>query len=174
MYRPMMIDRGYFGIGIYNPKIESNMGMLMRSAFAFGADFVFTIGKRYEHEATDTPWTNLHVPTFNYSDIDDFFKHVPTECPVVAVELANNARKLTGYCHLERACYLLGAEDSGIPEDILKRCDHTVIIPHTKMCLNVAMTGNIILWDRISKRAQISPNRENRRKLIKEYKQNEQ
>jgi hypothetical protein len=34
--------RGYFGIGIYHGKTEENIGTLWRSAYAYGADFVFT------------------------------------------------------------------------------------------------------------------------------------
>ena len=39
--------RGYFGIGIENIKTEANIGTLMRSSYAMGASFVFTIGRRY-------------------------------------------------------------------------------------------------------------------------------
>ena len=36
--------RGYFGIGIYGPKMTKNIGTLWRTADIFGADFMFTIG----------------------------------------------------------------------------------------------------------------------------------
>lgn len=49
-----MNKRGYFGIGIYNPKTETNMGTLWRSAYNFGADFIFTIGMRYKKMGSDT------------------------------------------------------------------------------------------------------------------------
>ncbi len=35
---------GYFGIGIYGPKMTKNIGTLWRTADIFGADFMFTIG----------------------------------------------------------------------------------------------------------------------------------
>ena len=37
-------DPGFFGIGVYRLKTEANHGTLWRSAFQFGADFIFTIG----------------------------------------------------------------------------------------------------------------------------------
>ena len=53
--------RGYFGIGIQNAKTDENIGTLWRSAFIMGASFIFTIGKRYKKQATDTPksWKNI-------------------------------------------------------------------------------------------------------------------
>jgi len=50
-----MIDqRGFFGIGIQNIKTESNIGTLWRSANILGADFIYTIGKRYKKQSSDT------------------------------------------------------------------------------------------------------------------------
>ena len=37
---------GYLGIGIYNGKRTYNFGTLVRTARAFGADFVFSVGHR--------------------------------------------------------------------------------------------------------------------------------
>lgn len=42
-----MPDCGYFGIGIESAKTPANVGGLWRSAHAFGAAFIFTIGARY-------------------------------------------------------------------------------------------------------------------------------
>ena len=41
-----MRNKGYFGIGIINPKSKTNVGSLWRSANILGASFIFTIGKR--------------------------------------------------------------------------------------------------------------------------------
>lgn len=45
--------RGYFGIGIYGPKMTKNIGIFWRTTDIFGADFMFTIGKRYETMRSD-------------------------------------------------------------------------------------------------------------------------
>ena len=37
----------FYGIGIVNTKTEANIGTLWRSAHAFGASFIFTVGRRY-------------------------------------------------------------------------------------------------------------------------------
>lgn len=47
------MKRGYFGIGVFHGKNEQNIGTLWRSANIMGADFIFTIGKRYSRQCTD-------------------------------------------------------------------------------------------------------------------------
>ena len=39
--------RGYFGIGVEGVSKAMNVGALMRSAHAFGANFVFTVAETY-------------------------------------------------------------------------------------------------------------------------------
>ena len=106
-----MNRKGYFGIGIYHCKKEANVGTLWRSAAILGADFIFTIGRRYKEQCSDTIKAPRHIPLFHYNDFNDFFRHVPYDCPVVAVELDENSVPLESYHHRERCIYLLGAED---------------------------------------------------------------
>jgi tRNA G18 (ribose-2'-O)-methylase SpoU len=140
--------RGHFGIGILNGKAECNLGTLWRSAHGFGADWLFTIGRRYPKQSSDTTKAWRHVPLFEFRDFDAFLDALPRESLVVAVELAPGARELSAFTHPERAAYLLGAEDAGIPADVLARCHRSVYIPHADRCLNVATAGSIVLYDR--------------------------
>lgn len=144
------LKRGFFGIGIFHAKNEENIGTLWRSASILGADFIFTIGKRYRHQCSDTMKAPRHIPMYHYSDYDDFFKHIPYDCQVVAVELADNSVALETYRHPERCIYLLGAEDHGIPEEILQRCRETVQL-YGDYCYNVATAGSIVMYDRVAK-----------------------
>ncbi len=141
--------RGHFGIGVYNPKFEANVGGIWRSAGCFGADWLFTIGKRVRKQATDTRLQYKHTPFFNFDTFEDFKKHLPLDTKLIAVELAAKSKVLTTYIHPERAIYLLGAEDTGLPKHILDQCDHIIEIPAPS--LNVASAASIILYDRISK-----------------------
>ena len=77
-------------------------------------------------------------------------KHVPYDCPVVAVELDEHSIPLKNYKHPERCIYLLGAEDHGIPPEVLKRCKDIVQLPGDH-CLNVSTAGSIVMYDRINK-----------------------
>ena len=145
--------RGYFGIGIFHGKTEANIGTLWRSAAILGADFIFTIGRRYKAQSTDTMKAPRHIPLYHYTDYDDFFAHLPKDCPVVAVELSENSIPLERYEHPERCVYLLGAEDHGLPDNILIRCRETVQLVGD-YCMNVATAGSIVMYDRAVKGAR--------------------
>ena len=145
-----MNKRGYFGIGIFHGKTETNIGTLWRSAAILGADFIFTIGRRYKQQCSNTMKAPRHIPLYNYKDYDDFFAHVPYDCPVVAVELSDNSIPLKKYVHPERCIYLLGAEDYGLPESVLNRCRETVQLIGN-YCMNVATAGSIVMYDRAVK-----------------------
>ena len=144
------MSRGYFGIGVYGNKFSSNLGTLLRSANILGASFVFTVGARYDRQATDTMKTFRHLPTFWYANSDDFFSHLPMNCPVVAIEMSDNSYPLERYCHRERCIYLLGPEDGSIPDDVLSRCTETVRI-FGEHCYNVSVAGSIVMYDRYVK-----------------------
>lgn len=143
--------RGYFGIGIYNCQKGVNLGTLWRSAYCFGAAFVFTVGRKAEKQPSDTICSWRHIPYLVYPDLDDFYAHLPHECVLVGVEAANGAESLETFNHPQQAVYLLGAEGNGIPENILGRC-HKVARIDTRLCLNVAVAGSIVLYDRRAKR----------------------
>jgi len=142
--------RGYYGIGIYNAKTETNMGTLWRSAYNFGADFIYTIGRRYKRQSSDTVKAYRHIPLFNFIDWQDFKNHIPYDCPLVCIEIDNRAKDLKDFIHPERCIYVLGAEDNGIPQKYLKT-NQVIQINGSQYCLNVASAGSIIMYDRYVK-----------------------
>lgn len=146
----MKRSRGYFGIGIYHTKTKVNIGTLWRSAHNFGAIFIFTIGKRYKQQSSDTTKATRHIPLFHYLDFDDFKKHTPYNCPLIAIEQDESSRDLTNFTHFSNSIYLLGAEDGGIPKEILNKCQSVIHID-TPRCLNVAVAGSIVMFDRQNK-----------------------
>jgi len=146
-----MTDRGYFGIGIYHTKTAANVGTLWRSAYILGAGFIFTIGARYPKQASDTVKAYRHIPLHEYKTWPDFIDHVPYDCQVVCVEMDERAKNLTTYVHPERCVYVLGAEDEGIPANLL--AGKTVIqLPSVRdYCHNVAVAGALVMQDRLTK-----------------------
>ena len=141
--------RGYFGVGIYHPKREVNIGTLWRSAFIFGASFIFTIGRRYKRQGSDTTASFRHIPLWNFKTYKEFKEHIPYDCRLVCIEMDKKAVLLDKFVHPRRAIYLLGAEDHGLPPRILK--DNIVVqIPTVKpISLNVSVSGSIILSHRL-------------------------
>jgi len=140
--------RGYFGIGVYHPKASVNIGTLWRSAYIFGASFMFTIGKRYVKQASDTMCSYRHVPLFDYVSYDDFKENIPYNARLVCIENKGATRFLDKLEHPQQSIYLLGPEDSGLPDVILKKNIVVQIKSPKDFCLNVATAGSIVMYDR--------------------------
>ena len=146
-----MTTRGFFEIGIFHSKTPANVGTLWRSAYQLGAAGIFTVGKRYPDQASDTVKAHRHIPSREFRDFDAMLAALPYGCPIVAVEMGG--RPLARFSHPERACYLLGAEDHGIPASVLARCHHVVSLPSVRTeSFNVAVAGSLVMFDRMTKR----------------------
>jgi tRNA G18 (ribose-2'-O)-methylase SpoU len=155
--------RGYFGIGIYHTKNKRNIGTLWRSAYLFNASFVFTIQMQYKWQPTDTYKTSRHLPFFHYENENDFLQHIPRDCKLIGIELTDEATDIAEYKHPERCVYLLGAEDWGLPPELLALCHQVIKLPG-KYSMNVSTAGSIVLYDRFLKDAQKKPVSKNENK----------
>ncbi len=144
-------QRGYFGVAVSRPKSTCNVGTLWRSANIFGAAFLAIIAGRHRKQASDTMATHRHVPLYEFDTFDAFYAGLPHGCQLVGVELVEGARSLPGYGHPERAVYLLGPEDGSLTAAELLRCHSRIVIPGSH-CLNLAVAGSVVLYDRIAKR----------------------
>src|SRR5205809_7104746 len=136
------MKRGYFGSGVYNPKTTENIEKLWRSAHNFGADFIFTVGARYKKQPSDTTKAERHIPLYVYEDFEDYRKHLPTTAELIFIEQSDKSKSITDFKHPEQAIYLLDAEDSGVPEDLMRTFQ--VVHIDTPMCLNVAVAGSLV------------------------------
>ena len=141
--------RGYFGIGVEGISKAMNMGSVMRSAHAFGASFLFTIGALYprrEGNLSDTSGAVAQVPLFEYASANDL--RLPRECSLVGVELLDDAIELPSFRHPRAAAYVLGPERGQLSPELLSRCSYTIKIP-TKFCVNVGIAAAIVMYDRV-------------------------
>jgi tRNA G18 (ribose-2'-O)-methylase SpoU len=145
--------RGYCGIGIYHNKNKRNIGTLWRSAYLFNASFVFTIQMQYKWQPSDTYKTWRHLPFFHYENENDFLQHIPHDSKIIGVELTEEATDIAEYKHPERCVYLLGAEDTGLPPELLALCHQVIKLPG-KYSMNVSTAGSIVLYDRFLKDAK--------------------
>lgn len=142
--------QGYYAIGVYNAKTEHNIGTLWRSAYIMGAAYIFTVGKRYKKQTSDVVKTWARIPYFHYDTIEDLLENIPYDCRLIGIELTDEAQWLYDFEHPQRAIYLLGSEDQGLPETVLKRCQALIKLPGNSS-LNVAVTGSILCYDRAAK-----------------------
>lgn len=149
--------RGYFGVGIVNTKTAANVGVLWRSADLLGASFIFTVGRRYKREPSDTMKSWRHIPLLNFSSLDDLWDHLPFDCRVVGVELQDDAKPLAEYRHWQRAIYLLGAEDHGLTPEAIERCHDLIVLPGRRS-MNVSVAGSIVLYDRWTRTSLVKSN----------------
>jgi len=148
--------RGFFAIGVERLSKPMNAGNLFRSAHAFGASFVFTIDSKniLESVKSDTSKSLNHLPTYSYETVEELT--LPSNCHLVGVELIDEAEILPSFKHPKRAVYVLGPEKGALSCGLISRCDFTVKIP-TKFCINVAMAGAIIMYDRILSLGDFKP-----------------
>ncbi|MFI4988851.1 MAG: RNA methyltransferase [Alphaproteobacteria bacterium] len=141
--------RGYFGIGVEGISKPMNLGSLWRTAHAFGAAFVFTIGASYERaagERADTSKTPGQVPLYEFAGLESCSQ--PRGCALVGSEILDDAELLPSFPHPRQAAYVLGPERGGLSPGLVARCAHVVKIP-TKFSLNLALAGAIVMYDRL-------------------------
>ena len=147
------LPKGYFAIGAERMSKSLNLGNLMRSAHGFGASFTFTVGATYRalEARADTSKSQSRLPHYNWRTLDDLI--LPEGCKLVGIELLEEAIDLPSFRHPLRAAYVLGPEMGSLSEPLLKRCDYVVKIP-TSFCVNVAMAGAIVMYDRVKSLAR--------------------
>lgn len=127
------------------------MGHALRAALGFSARMVILGGAdpkiNVRKLSTDPGRAYRHVPVL---EVGDIFDAMPNDCTPVAVEMTDDALDLATFVHPERACYIFGPENGSVSPEILKKCQLVVKIP-TTMSLNLGMTVNIVMYDRLAK-----------------------
>lgn len=139
--------RGYFGIAVFQPKKEVNIGTLWRTANILGASYLAVIGRRYQGQASDTLKTPRHVPLFTYKSFAEFKDNLPSGCRIVGVEMDPRAGLIEHFAHPQQCCYLLGSEDHGLPEAVRSACN-TMVKLRGDRSMNVAVAGSIVMYSR--------------------------
>ena len=111
----------FFGIGIQNGKTPENLGVLWRTAQNLGAHFIFTIGKRYAHQASDTHNSVKSMPYYHYKDFNDFFNHLPKGVRIVSVEKTVKAENLEDVCLEQVEATILALIDMGFMNNLVEK-----------------------------------------------------
>mgnify|MGYP006267288367 CR=1 FL=1 len=149
--------RGYFGIGVEGISKAHNLGNLMRSAHAFGAEFFFAIApdvRMQDVHRSDTAHSDMHVPFYTYDSVSDLV--LPKGCVLTGVEFIEDAVELPSFRHPVRAAYILGPEMGSLSDAALSRCGHIIKIP-LKFCINVGVAGALVMYDRMVSAGRFPP-----------------
>ena len=120
--------RGYFAIGIEGGSKAVNLGNLLRSAHAFGASFVFTIGAdpRVMDTIADTSRAPSHLPLYHWQSIEEM--RLPRGCRLVGIELIDDAVELPAFAHPVQAAYGAWAGTRVLTPELITHRAHLVRI----------------------------------------------
>ena len=148
--------RGYFAIGAERISKALNLGNLMRSAHGFGASFTFTIGATYHalEARADTSKGAHHLPHYNWASVDELV--LPARLPPRGRGAARGGYRPAELPPPAAAAYVLGPERGTLSPELIARCDYLVRIP-TSFCINLAMAGAIVMYDRLRSLGRFPP-----------------
>ena len=128
-------------LALWRVSDPGNVGVLLRSADAFGAGVMLSEGcaDPFGPKALRAAMgSTFRVPLLEF------------DVPAGSVALVAEGGTPIGEVELERySTFLLGSEREGLPEEIVARCDVKATIPVRNVeSLNVAMAGAIVLYER--------------------------
>lgn len=158
---------------LIDPKYPHNVGNIVRACAAWNAPQLRWTGRRvtdkigqrlpreerlaaYKERVTFQPLgihlTGVPAGPDPGRPIDHYVRWGMTP---VCVERLDTAESLDQFVHPERAVYVFGPEDSGVPKGVRNACHSFVRIP-SEVTLNLAAAVNIVLWDRQFKQRMVS------------------
>lgn len=141
---------------LYNTKYAHNLGSVVRACSCFGGKAVIFTGNRIILENDKGKYRLPREERMkDYKDILIFNDEYPLnrfskDVTPVAVEVRDNSENLVNFVHPEKAVYVFGPEDGGVPQTFLRHCHRFVKIP-SRHCTNLAAAVYLVLYDRLSK-----------------------
>lgn len=137
-------------IAMYNVSGNLNLGSIIRTANFFGFKEVLYFGRR--------KWDRRGaVGTYHYTNVEYFEDEklflaaiVEREYNLIALENnVPNTHSLKGMVWPKNPCIMVGEEESGIPETVLKKCFAAVEIPGqgSVRSLNVSTAAALAMYD---------------------------
>lgn len=135
--------------GVQDP---GNVGTIMRTADAFGADALVLL------PGCADPWSpkvvrstmgacfRLPVLTCSLQEMTEMLAE--KQVPLYATALREDTQDIRN-ADLSRAAVVIGSEGRGVSEQVLQVCEMTLKIPMRDRCesLNAAMAAGIVLWE---------------------------
>lgn len=147
-------------VGLINITGELNVGMMIRSACLFGAETIYTFGrKKYDKRSTVGAQNYSTLVQYKYDDpmtaggsiltdlIDLSKKHTIILCEGGGDELGSFN---WSYRYIPSPLFIFGSESFGIPEEITNHFYNNIVsIPQRGVLrsFNVSAAMNIIVWD---------------------------
>jgi tRNA G18 (ribose-2'-O)-methylase SpoU len=90
------------------------------------------------------------IPLFELDDWEAFAKFAPRGAKWVAVEMGGVP--LDEFEHPHDCVYILGSEDNGVPNSVVRSCHHVVSLDSERYAsYNVAVAASLVMYDRMTK-----------------------
>ncbi len=145
------------GLVLNNPKYPHNIAAAIRAASCFDVGRLVWTGDRVHIRGLDRLPREERMK--GYKEVEWFQTNRPFDmfdpsCVPVCVELMENSEPLTTFVHPDRAVYVFGPEDGGVPQVIRRHC-HRFVHIQANHCLNLAAAINVVLHDRKAKRQML-------------------
>jgi len=137
---------------IINPE---NIGNMIRLADNVGATEVFILGTDFQLRMASikkTAGLSFANVKLTFISPDDFFSQIPEDYDFAAIETCSGSSNIYETSLPENVVFLLGNERSGLPDEILQKCQYKLHIPMTGKCksMNVshALAVSLFEWQR--------------------------
>lgn len=135
-----------------NLQDPGNVGTVMRTAAAFGADVVLAgCADVFSPKAVRATMGALFFCDFavcrSAGEAVSFFKKQNRR--VIAAALYGKTKALGGFALEKGDCFVIGSEGSGVTRETLELCDFSVRIPMTGKTesLNAAAASAVLMWE---------------------------
>ncbi|GBG33914.1 23S rRNA Guanosine-2'-O--methyltransferase [Hondaea fermentalgiana] len=139
-----------FYVIVHNVAKKSNIGMLMRSAGAFGVKEILIVGQRNNMQYFGAQGA-LHRVSLRYlSSLEEAVSFVrERNCHIYGIEIKDEAKSVAEepFAAGKNAAFFLGNEGMGLSPSQCRVCDSFVYIPHygdATESLNVTMAGTVV------------------------------
>ncbi len=156
LWESILSDLMTFNTVLYNLRSAKNVGMIARSHIAFGGHYLIIIGEqnKWDFKGGTSTYTRKLIEleqVLFFETFEQFYiwnkAHINAQN--IAIEISELAKQTNSFNDYNNSNLILGNERTGIPESILKQCDHILTIPQIEAIgsLNVAISASIVLYE---------------------------
>lgn len=150
--------RPEFILALDSIKDPGNMGTLIRTADAFGADGVILsedcVDLFNPKAVRSTMGSIFHLPILREIDLRNFLSDLKKKNFKIVLTELKNGKNVDSVDSPGKICLVMGSEPEGVSKDLIQLADHLVKIPIRGKAesLNVAVACGILLYEMTKKR----------------------
>jgi len=139
-------------VAAWKVKNPQNVGSLMRLVDNLGGESLILLddeNDKRESLIRKTAGLSFRNVKLLYQSSDQFFRQLPENHTICAVETSERATNLFQTKLPERIVFLLGSEMKGLPEGLILKCEQVVYIPMTGKCksMNISHALAVCLFE---------------------------